>query len=303
MGTLAIVVSRGERQVGEPGRQPRCLQRSRCVGGRSVEVRLAGRIAVVTGAGSGIGRAVAIRFGREGAHVVVSDLRPEPIWDRNGLEPTAAIIEQAGGSAEFVRSDVTNGDDVERLAAMAAARSGRIDVLVNGAGVFGSAALLATTDEDWDRFMDVNLRSQFLVCRAVISRMVAQDPVGEVRGRVINISSQLGVTAPPGRLAYAVAKAGVSQLTRQLAVDYAASGVLVNAVAPGRIITGTHPGEREYLEHGTVDEAIRFSLSRTPFPRLGRPEDVAGAVMFLASDDCTFVSGHTLMVDGGWTAY
>jgi NAD(P)-dependent dehydrogenase (short-subunit alcohol dehydrogenase family) len=182
--------------------------------------------------------------------------------------------------------------------------SGRIDILVNCAGIFGSSALLDTSDEEWARFMDVNLRSQFLACRAVIARMLGQQPAADdIRGRVVNVSSQLGVTAPPGRLAYAVSKAGVAHLTRQLAVEYAGQGVLVNAVAPGRIITGTHPGERAYLEHGTVDAATEFSLSRTPFPRLGRPADVAGAALFLASDDCSFVSGHNLMVDGGWTAY
>ena len=95
----------------------------------------------------------------------------------------------------------------------------------------------------------------------------------------------------------------MAQLTRQLAIDFAGQGVIVNAVGPGRILTGTHPGEREYLADGTVDEATAFSLKRTPFPRLGRPEDVAGAILFLASDDATFVSGHLLMVDGGWTAY
>jgi glucose 1-dehydrogenase len=266
-------------------------------------VRLAGRTALVTGAGSGIGRAIAIRFAAEGAHVVAGDLRPAPAWDPDSLDPTAEVIERAGGSAEFVAADVTRPADVERLAA-AAARSGRIDILVNGAGIFGSSALLATTDAEWDQFMDVNLRSQFLACRAVIALMVSQEPdAAGVRGRVVNISSQLGVTGPPGHLAYAVSKAGVAHLTRQLAVEYAGQGVLVNAVAPGRIITGTHPGERAYLEDGTVDAATAYSLSRTPFPRLGRPADVAGAALFLASDDCTFVSGHNLMVDGGWTAY
>jgi NAD(P)-dependent dehydrogenase (short-subunit alcohol dehydrogenase family) len=117
------------------------------------------------------------------------------------------------------------------------------------------------------------------------------------------MSSQLAFTGPPGRCAYAVSKAGVAQLTRQLAVDYARDGIIINAVAPGRIITGTHAGEREYLETGAVDDAIAFSLSRTPFPRLGRPDDVAGAVLFLASDDCNFISGHNLLVDGGWMAY
>jgi NAD(P)-dependent dehydrogenase (short-subunit alcohol dehydrogenase family) len=119
----------------------------------------------------------------------------------------------------------------------------------------------------------------------------------------VNMGSQLGITAPPGAVAYAAAKAGVIHLTRQLAVDYARSGIIANAIAPGRIITGDHPGEREYLTLGTIDEATQFSLSRTPFPRLGEPSDVARAALFLASSDSTFVSGAVLSVDGGWTAY
>lgn len=266
-------------------------------------MRLADKVAVVTGAGSGIGRAIAIRLAREGAHVVVADVQAAPVWDPAGVDPTVEMIERAGGSAEFLRTDVTRRAEVERLVHAATVRTGSIDILVNCAGLFGSAPLLATSDADWDHYLDVNLRSQFLVCRAVIGRMINQAPSDEVRGRVVNIASQFAVTGPPGRLGYAVAKAGVVQLTRQLAVDYARDGVLVNAVGPGRIVTGTFPGEREYLEQGVTDDAIRFAQSRTPYPRLGRPEDVAGAVLFLASGDCTFVSGHLLMVDGGWTAY
>lgn len=265
--------------------------------------RLAGRIALVTGAASGIGRAVALRFGAEGAHVIAGDLTPAPRWDPDDLRATDEVIRSADGSAVFAEADLTDPAAVRRLVDTAARDSGRIDIAVNCAGIFGSSALLDTTDAEWDTFMEVNLRSQFLVCRAVIARMVEQEPVGETRGRIVNVASQLGVTAPPGHLAYAVSKAGCAHLTRQLAVDYAHRGVLVNAVGPGRIITGTHPGERAYLESGLVDPATEFSLSRTPFPRLGRPADVAGAVLFLSSDDCTFVSGHVLMVDGGWTAY
>lgn len=265
--------------------------------------RLAGRVAVVTGGASGIGRATGLRLAREGAHVVVSDLHPEPREALPGEVPTAELIASGGGAATFVRTDVTLSADVAALVEAAAGITGRIDIVVNNAGVFGLAPLLETSEEKWDADMALNVRSQFLMCKAVIARMREQEPIDEVRGRIVNLSSQLGFTAPPGAVTYAVAKAGVAHLTRQLAVDFAGDGIIVNAVAPGRIMTGTHPGEREYLADGFVDEATAFSLKRTPFPRLGRPEDVAGAILFLASDDCTFVSGHVLMVDGGWTAY
>jgi glucose 1-dehydrogenase len=264
-------------------------------------VKLADKTVLVTGGGSGIGRAIAIRCAAEGAHVVIADLTPGPLWDPLGSEPTADVIASAGGSAEYVAADLTTSEEVERAVAVVANR--RLDAVVNCAGIVGSSPLLETSDEEWDRFMRVNLRSQFLVCRATIGRMIEQQPVHEIRGRVVNITSQLGVTAPPGRLAYAVSKAAGAHLTRQLAVDYARHGILVNAVAPGHIITGTHEGDREYLEHGTTNPAIEYSLSRTPYSRLGRADDVTGAVLFLVSDDCTFVSGHNLMVDGGWTAY
>jgi NAD(P)-dependent dehydrogenase (short-subunit alcohol dehydrogenase family) len=266
-------------------------------------VKLADKTVLVTGAGSGIGRAIAIRFAAEGAHVVLADLSPGPLWDPLGSEPTADVITSAGGSAEFVAADLTTSEEVERAVTVAVASDGRLDAVVNCAGIVGSSSLLETSDEEWDRFIRVNLRSQFLVCRATIGRMIEQEPVDEIRGRVVNITSQLGVTAPPGRLAYAVSKAAGAHLTRQLAVDYARHGILVNAVAPGHIITGTHDGDRDYLEHGTTNEAIEYSLSRTPYSRLGRADDVTGAALFLVSDDCTFVSGHNLMVDGGWTAY
>jgi NAD(P)-dependent dehydrogenase (short-subunit alcohol dehydrogenase family) len=266
-------------------------------------VKLAEKTVLVTGAGSGIGRAIAIRCAAEGAHVVIADLIPAPQWDPLGSEPTAEVITSAGGSAEYVAADLTTSEEVERVVAVAEVAGGRLDAVVNCAGIVGSSPLLETSDEEWDRFMRVNLRSQFLVCRAAIGRMITQEPIHDIRGRVVNITSQLGVTAPPGRLAYAVSKAAGAQLTRQLAVDYARHGILVNAVAPGHIITGTHGGDRDYLEHGITNEAIDYSLSRTPYPRLGRVDDVTGAVLFLVSDDCTFVSGHNLMVDGGWTAY
>jgi NAD(P)-dependent dehydrogenase (short-subunit alcohol dehydrogenase family) len=170
--------------------------------------------------------------------------------------------------------------------------------MVNNAAVFHARNILATTEDDWDSLMAVNLRGVFLCCKRALMQMTTQPPVHEVRGRIVNISSQHGMVGPPDFFSYGVSKGGVVQLTRQLAVDYARDGILVNAVAPGRILTGTHPGEDD-----PTGAALAYSRSRTPYPRLGRPADVAGAALFLASDDCTFVSGHNLLVDGGWMAY
>ena len=265
--------------------------------------RLAGRVAVVTGAASGLGRATALRFAREGAYVVVSDLQEQPTVVQGDEAPTVETIKAAGGRAEFVRADVTQTSEVDALIRLASQVSGRLDIVASNAGRFGLSPLLETTDASWDADMALNLRSQFLVARRAVQQMLEQDLVDEVRGRIVLTSSQLGFTAAPGATTYGVAKSGVAALTRQLAVDHARDGIVVNAVAPGRILTGTHPGEREYLATGITDAAIDFSLSRTPFPRLGRPDDVAGAVLFLSSDDATFVSGHVLAVDGGWLAY
>jgi NAD(P)-dependent dehydrogenase (short-subunit alcohol dehydrogenase family) len=266
-------------------------------------MRLAGRTAIVTGAAAGIGRAIARRFAEEGALVIAADIDDGPGSARDGGAPTVEAIRAAGGTAEFRKLDVTEEKAVEEFFAQAKALAPRIDILVSNAGMFRGAPILGTAPDAWDADMDLNLRSHYLVNRAAIAAMVAQERRGEVRGRIVNMASQLGVTAPPGHLTYSVAKAGVAQMTRQLAVDYARQGVIVNAIAPGRIITGYHPGEADYVRDGTIDAATEYSLARTPFPRLGRPEDVAGAALFLASDDCSFVSGHLLMVDGGWTAY
>jgi NAD(P)-dependent dehydrogenase (short-subunit alcohol dehydrogenase family) len=267
-------------------------------------MRLQDRVAVVTGASSGIGRAIAIRFAAEGAIVVASDVREDPIWAREGeTEATVDAIASAGGRAEYVAADVSDEAAVDALIGGAVERHGSLDVLVNSAGVFDSFAILDTTLENWESVMAVNLRGPFLCTKRAIAQMIGQEPRGDARGRIVNITSQHGMIGPPDYCAYAVSKAGVVQLTKQVAVDYARHGIMVNAVAPGRIMTGTHPGEPEYLEQGEVDADTEYSLSRTPFPRLGRAEDVAGAALYLASDDCSYVSGHNLLVDGGWMAY
>jgi glucose 1-dehydrogenase len=254
-------------------------------------MRLEQRVVIVTGAGSGIGRAIALRFADEGAHVVVGDVTREP---REGGETTEALL---GGRGFHVDSDVSRAEDVDELVRAAVDRYGRLDVMVCNAGIAGrySKSLLETTDEDWDAIMAVNLRGVFLCCRRAIGAMVEQEPIGEARGRVIIISSQHGMIGPPGHLAYAVSKGGLVNMTHQLAVDYANRGVFVNAVAPGKILTGS-PEQQS-------PETLAYSHARTPFPRLGRPEDVAGAALFLASDDSGYVSGVNLLVDGGWMAY
>ena len=210
---------------------------------------------------------------------------------------TDAAITDGGGRAVFVDSDVTQWDSVDRLVGTAVENFGRLDVMVNNAAIWGrfSKPLLETTEEDWDTIMAVNLRGVFLCCKRAIGEMVEQEPIGEVRGRVINLSSQHGMVGQPGHAAYGASKGGVVNFTRQLAVDYGPRGVMVNAVAPGKILTG--------LAEQLDPAAIAYSHSRTPFPRLGGADDVAGAALYLASDDASYVSGINLLVDGGWMAY
>jgi glucose 1-dehydrogenase len=248
---------------------------------------------VVTGSASGIGRAIAVRFGSLGDTVVIADVRR---GGREG-EPTEQVIERGGGRALFMRTDVANAGDVDQLIGSVRERFGRLDVIVNNAGIAGqhNNEVVETTEEDWDAIMGVNLRGLFLCCRAAVRTMLEQDPVDDVRGHVVNISSQHGMIGPPRSAAYAASKGGVVNLTRQLAVDYGPQGILINAVAPGKILIGS-------VDQQDPD-SLAYSHARTPFSRLGRPEDVAGAVAFLASADARYVSGTNLLVDGGWMAY
>ncbi len=253
--------------------------------------RLEQRVAVVTGGASGLGRAIALRFADEGARVVVGDVRRDP---SEGGEETAALLGERG---MFLEADASRWDDVDRLVSTAVELYGRLDVMVCNAGIAGrwSKGLLETTETDWDTIMAVNLRGVFLGTKRAVAEMLAQEPVGEVRGRVVIISSQHGMVGPPGHVAYAASKGGVVNFVHQVAVDFGSQGVLVNAVAPGKILTGNPEGMRP--------ELLEYSHARTPFHRLGRPGDVSGAALFLASDDAGYVSGINLLVDGGWMAY
>ena len=234
-----------------------------------------------------------LAFAAEGAHVVVSDVRTDP---REGGEPTVDVIAERGGSAEYVEADASRWADIDRLVSRAVEATGRLDVMVNNAIVAGahSKGLLETEEEDWDAIMAVGLRGVFLCCKRAVQEMLTQDEVAETRGRIINISSQHGMIGTPGHVAYCTAKGGIVNLTRQLAVDFARRGIIVNAIAPGKILT--RPADEP-----DSPEILAYSHARTPFSRLGRPDDVAAAAVFLASDEATYISGTICWwTEAGW---
>jgi NAD(P)-dependent dehydrogenase (short-subunit alcohol dehydrogenase family) len=253
---------------------------------------LANKTAVVTGASSGIGRAIALKFAAEGANIVVADTVEQPI---EGGQSTVELIRAASGTAIYVKTDISDWSAVDALVGATVGRFGRLDVMVNNAAIYTSTNLIETTPEQWNRVIGVNLTGFFYCNKRAVMQMLAQAPVNEVRGRIINISSQHGMVACPGDFPYSVSKGGIVQMTRQIAVDHADDLIVCNAIAPGKIITGK-PGV------ANDPDALDYSRRRTPWPRLGQPSDVAGAALFLASDMASYVTGINLMVDGGWMA-
>ncbi len=250
----------------------------------------------MTGSSSGIGRAIALRLAGDGFWVLLADVRRDPL---TGGEPTDELITASGGDCEFIQADVARPADCEQLVARSVARTSGLDVLVNNAVLAGahSKPLLETGDDDFDAIISVNLRGPFMLCRSAVRQMLTQPLRGDARGRIVNITSQHGMVGAPGHSAYAVSKGGLVQLTRQIAVEHGRDGIICNAVAPGKIVTGA-AGDLSQDPDGAA-----YVRSRTPFGRLGEPQDVAAAVAFLASDAASYISGVNLMVDGGWMAY
>ena len=250
-------------------------------------MRFEQKVVVVTGAGHGIGRASALRFAREGGQVVVVDVNGD-----SAAETVGRIVE-GGGAAHALAVDVSDERAVDGLGAEVAARHGRVDVLHNNAGRLRAGSVTELAVEEWDRTFAVNVRSMFLVSRALIPLM---RPRG---GAIVNTASTSGLVGEMGIPAYNSSKGAVVNLTRQLAADYTREGIRVNCVCPGWIPTGFND---PVLEGLTDEEVEAMVVATVPMGRQGTPEEIAAAVAFLASDDATYVTGHALVVDGGLTA-
>jgi NAD(P)-dependent dehydrogenase (short-subunit alcohol dehydrogenase family) len=253
-------------------------------------VRLAGKTALVTGGGTGIGAATAVAFAQEGATVVVAGRRPEP------LEEMVNTIRAGGGTAFATSGDVGRAADVHSIAAEAVEAAGPIDVLVNNAGQELVAGVVDTSEEWWDRVLDTNLKSIYLLGRELLPQMTERRS-----GSIINVASQLGFVGARNFAAYGASKGGVINLTRSMALDCADQGVRVNALCPGAIDTPLL--RRQFEDREGPQGTIETLAALHPMGRLGQPEEIAPAAVFLASDDSSFMTGAALVIDGGYTAW
>lgn len=250
-------------------------------------MRLEGLVGIVTGAARGIGRAYAEGYASEGAKVVVADIAAD------GAAEVAANIVEGGGEAIGLGVDMADLASIRAMVAAAAAWGGTVDILLNNAGIGIAKPLLETTEEDWDRQLDVNLKGMFFAIQAVLPHMLQTG-----RGKIINIASTSGfVSSTTPEVAYDVSKGGVRQLTVAVAAELAASGINVNGIAPGTIETDL---TRQILN--TPERRARAE-AKIPIGRVGQPSDLVGAAIFLASRESDYITGHTLVVDGGWLLY
>lgn len=248
-------------------------------------MRLKDKVAIVTGAGSGIGREIALAYAREGAQVVIADV------NQSGARETAAQLASEAITSLAVGVDVSDHTQVDALADTVIRSFGRIDILFNVAGIVIPRLLVETSVEDWDRTLDVNLKGTFLCMRAVAKQMLKQGS-----GSIINTTSVLGQNARANRSAYCASKAGIILLTQSAALELGPHGIRVNAIAPGSIETPL------VLSAPSSPEALARKIAAIPLKRRGTPGDLIGPAIFLASDEAAYVTGDVLVVDGGMTA-
>lgn len=244
--------------------------------------RLEGKVAVITGAGRGIGAAIARRFAAEGASLVLNSLS----------DSAAKVVEEitaAGGKALAVQGDVSKADDVAKVIDAAVSSFGRLDILINNAGITRDGLLMRMSEEEWDAVMDTNLKSVYLCCRAALRPMLKS----RGGGRIISLSSVIGLSGNAGQANYAASKAGIIGFTKSLAKELSSRQVTVNAIAPGFIVTD--------MTAGMSEEAKQTLLKRIPLGTLGSAEDIASIAAFLTSDEAKYITGQTLTVDGGMT--
>jgi NAD(P)-dependent dehydrogenase (short-subunit alcohol dehydrogenase family) len=253
--------------------------------------KLDGKVAIITGAGSGIGRASALLFAEEGARVVIADNVV------SGGEGTVKMIEEAGGEACFVKTDVSVEADVKRLVEVALDKYGKVDILFNNAGIVGKQVPTHEIEvADWDSVININLKGMFLGIKYTVPQMLKQGG-----GVIINTASAASFDGWPGIMPYCASKGGVLQLTKAVALDYAKQNIRVNCICPGSIWTPLV--ESMLLEQGDVEEGKKVLIqNKQPTGRLGKPEEIARGALFLACDDSSFVTGIALPVDGGQLA-
>lgn len=251
--------------------------------------RLSGQVALVTGGASGIGRAIALLFAREGAAVCVVDMAED------GGRATAREIEQTGGRALFVLADVSRAADCESAALRTHAELGGLHILCNAAGIIRRASVVETSEAEWDQVMAVNVKSIFLLCKYAIPLMVAAGG-----GAVVNVASGWGLVGGRKAASYCASKGAVVQLTKAMALDHGDRNVRVNCICPGDTDTAMLHNEAEQL--GQPSERFLAEAAERPLRRIGRPEDIAQAALYLASDAASFVTGAALVVDGGGLA-
>jgi len=252
-------------------------------------MRLKNKVALITGGTSGIGQATALLLAEEGAQVTLTGRN-----ESRGRQ-VAAEIEQAGGQAIFVLADVRFAEECRRTVEATVQAFGRLDILVNNAGVFYPNTILACTEEEWDLTVDISLKGTFLMSKVALPIMIAQGS-----GAIVNIASGWGLVGGNEAAAYCAAKGGVVLLTKAMAIDHSAQGIRVNCVCPGDVETPMLVHDAK--SRGLSWEAYWAEAANRPMGRVGQPEEIAKAVLFLASDDASFVTGASLAVDGGGTA-